>query len=247
MRTALVTGSTRGIGRSIADMLRLEGYQVVYSGSKQEAPDDFADDRDYCGCDIAIGKQREYIMAYIMEKYGRLDVMVNNAGVAPLIRNDLLEMDEESYDRVIDINLKGTFFMCLLAAKAMIACKQKLEEYTPRIINIGSISAYTSSTMRGAYCISKAGVAMVTSLFADRLACEGIPVFEVRPGIIETDMTKTVHSKYEQMIHNGLTPIERFGKPEDVARIVRACCSGDLDFACGQTLNADGGFHLRRL
>ena len=184
----------------------------------------------------------------MLERYGRLDLLVNNAGVAPLQRVDLLEMTEESFDRVLGINLKGTMFMCQAAARAMLAGKaQGLPDYQPRIVNIGSISAYTSSTSRGEYCISKAGVGMVTMLFADRLAHEGIPVFEVRPGIIDTDMTKVVHDKYDRLIADGLLPVRRFGKPEDVAKMVLACASGLLDYAAGQVLDADGGFALRRL
>lgn len=138
-------------------------------------------------------------------------------------------------------------FLCQLAANIMIEGKNHCPDYTPRIVNIGSISAYTSSTARGEYCISKAGVSMVTQLFADRLAAEGIPVFEVRPGIIATDMTHVVHEKYEKMIEGGLLPVPRFGEPKDVAKMVLACCSGLLDYAAGQVLNADGGFALRRL
>jgi len=159
-----------------------------------------------------------------------------------------MEMEEASFDRVLGINLKGTFFLCQQAANAMVKAKENgPEDYAPRIVNIGSISAYTSSTARGEYCMSKAGVAMVTQLFADRLAEYGIPVFEVRPGIIATDMTKTVHEKYQNLIDGGLLPVKRFGKPEDVAKMVLACCSGLLDYTAGQILNADGGFHLRRL
>lgn len=247
MKTALVTGSSRGIGRGIADLLGQEGYTVVYSGTKQERPADLSAERDYIPCNIAEGDQRRAAIAYVIDTYGRLDVLVNNAGVAPLKRGDLLEMTEESFDRVIGINLKGTMFMCQLAARAMLEGKDSLEDYRPRIVNIGSMSAYTSSTPRGEYCISKAGLGMVTQLFADRLAEEGIPVFEVRPGIIETDMTSVVHEKYQAMIDGGLLPIKRFGKPEDVAKMVLACCSGLLDYSAGQVLNADGGFALRRL
>ena len=137
--------------------------------------------------------------------------------------------------------------MCQLAAKAMLEGKKTLSDYAPRIINIGSMSAYTASVNRGEYCISKAGVGMVTKLFAARLAAEGIPVFEVRPGIIDTDMTKGVHEKYRKLIDEGLLPVQRFGEPQDVARMVLACCSGMLDYSAGQTLDADGGFSLRRL
>lgn len=248
MKTALVTGSSRGIGRGIADLLTANGYTVVYSGTRPERPADLSQERDYIGCNIAETAQREAAIRYVLERYGRLDLLVNNAGVAPLQRVDLLEMTEESFDRVLGINLKGTMFMCQAAARAMLGgMAQGLADYQPRIVNIGSISAYTSSTSRGEYCISKAGVGMVTMLFADRLAAEGIPVFEVRPGIIDTDMTKVVHEKYERMIADGLLPVRRFGKPEDVARMVLACASGLLDYAAGQVLDADGGFALRRL
>ena len=248
MKIALVTGSSRGIGRGIADLLSENGYTVVYSGTHEERPGDLDAKRDYCKCDISKTEDRNEIVDYVISKYGRIDLLVNNAGVAPLVRRDLLEMDEESFDRVIGINLKGTMFMCQAAAKAMIECKRKeLPDYAPRIVNIGSMSAYTSSTSRGEYCISKAGIGMVTKLFADRLADEGIPVFEVRPGIIDTDMTKVVHEKYENLISEGLLPIRRFGQPKDVAKMVLACASGLLDYACGQVLDADGGFALRRL
>lgn len=247
MKTALVTGSSRGIGRGIADLLCKNGYTVVYCGTKPQRPADLAPEADYFPCDISDGAQRRAIVAHVLEKYGRLDVLVNNAGVAPLVRRDLLEMEEESFDRVLGVNLKGTMFMCQLAANAMIEGRKTLPDYSPRIVNIGSMSAYTSSTSRSEYCISKAGVGMVTKLFADRLASEGIPVFEVRPGIIDTDMTSVVHEKYERMIEGGLLPVQRFGKPADVARMVLACCSGLLDYSAGQVLDADGGFALRRL
>ena len=247
MKTAFVTGSSRGIGRGIADLLTENGYTVVYSGTKPERPAYLPEDRDYFACNIAESDQRRAAIDYVIGTYGRLDVLVNNAGVAPLKRGDLLEMTEESFDRVISINLKGTLFMCQLGANAMLRGREALEDYHPRIINIGSMSAYTSSTPRGEYCVSKAGVGMVTQLFADRLAAEGIPVFEVRPGIIDTDMTSVVHDKYQKLIDEGLLPVKRFGKPEDVAKMVLACCTGLLDYSAGQVLNADGGFALRRL
>jgi len=149
---------------------------------------------------------------------------------------------------VIGINLKGTLFMCQLFAREMIAERTAgIPDWQPRIVNIGSMSAYTSSVSRGEYCISKAGVGMVTKLFADRLAAEGIPVFEVRPGIIDTDMTSVVHEKYDRLIKDGLLPVKRFGQPEDVAKMVLACADGLLDYSAGQVLDADGGFQLRRL
>ena len=248
MKTALVTGSSRGIGRGIADLLRESGFSVVYSGTRPERPADLPEDCDYFPCDVSDAAQRRAVLRHVTDTRGRLDLLVNNAGVAPLERRDLLDMDEASFDRVIGINLKGTLFMCQAAARLMLDGLQAgLTDYHPRIVNIGSISAYTSSTTRGEYCISKAGVGMVTKLFADRLADAGIPVFEVRPGIIDTDMTRVVHEKYERLIGEGLLPIRRFGQPEDVARMVLACASGLLDYAAGQVLDADGGFALRRL
>ena len=253
-KTALVTGSARGIGYATAKLLAENGYHVIVSAVRS------AEDAkpvmetlsglscEYLRLDIADAESRDRAFAYIAQTTGRLDVLVNNAGVAPLVRADLLETTEESYDRVMNINLRGTFFMCQRAANIMLKMqKQNLPEYAPRIVNIGSISAYTASTSRPEYCISKAGVGMVTALFADRLADEGIPVFEVRPGIVQTDMTKAVTEKYQKLIADGITPIRRFGQPDDIAKTVLAACSGLLDFAAGQVLNADGGFHLRRL
>ncbi|HIS68444.1 MAG TPA: 3-ketoacyl-ACP reductase [Candidatus Gallacutalibacter stercoravium] len=255
-KVAAVTGSRRGIGLGILQALARQGYQTVMSGTAS-----LADTLpileplrrqglavDYVPCDISKQEDRSRFFSWIDRRYGRLDVHVNNAGVAPLQRNDVLEMTQESFERVVGTNLRGTFFMCQLAANLMLDMKQRgLEDYTPRLINISSISSYTSSVNRGEYCISKAGVSMVTRLFADRLAQEEIPVFEVSPGIILTDMTAGVKEKYEQMIAQGVTPIRRFGQPKDVADCVLAACSGLLDFATGQVIHADGGFHLRRL
>ena len=248
MKTAFVTGSTRGIGRGIADCLHEADWDVVYSGTRSERPEGIPEDCIYVGCDISSAASRAQALERVLAHAGRIDLLVNNAGVAPLVRGELLDMTEESFDRVIGVNLKGTLFMSQLAAREMLhGLSLGLEDYRPRIVNIGSISAYTSSVSRGEYCISKAGVAMVTKLFADRLASEGIPVFEVRPGIIATDMTGPVHEKYERMIGDGLLPLPRFGQPEDVARMVLACAEGYLDYSAGQVLNADGGFALRRL
>lgn len=256
MKVASVTGSRRGIGLAIARELARDGYTVVLSDiiEKAEAMPLLEELRaeglavDYARCDISNTADRTAFFTYIEETYGRLDVHVNNAGVAPRVRLDILETTEESFDFLININLRGTFFMCQAAANLMRACRARgVADYTPRIVNIASMSSYTSSTNRGEYCISKAGISMVTQLFADKLAEDGIPVFEVRPGIIQTDMTATVTEKYQKLIDGGVTPIRRFGQPEDVANCVMAAVSGRLDFATGQVLNADGGFHIRRL
>lgn len=252
-KISAVTGGRRGIGLAVAQKLASEGYKTVICATANIS--DVAEllnenpGLEYISCDISLKSDRDLFIGQILERYGRIDCLVNCAGVAPLERRDILDMTEESFDRVMNINLKGTFFLTQSAANSMCALLREgeIKEYTPRIINIGSISAYTSSVNRGEYCISKAGVSMMTSLFADRLASEGIPVFEVRPGIIQTDMTAGVLEKYQNLIENGLTPIKRMGQPKDVADCVWAAASGLLDFATGQVINADGGFHLRRL
>ena len=242
-KIALVTGSYQGIGFGIAQMLETEGYTVIYSDIFENM-----NVENYFKCDISKASDREALAAYVDERFGRLDLLVNNAGVACKVRLDILETTEESFDRVVGINTKGTFFMCQTFANLMIKyLDRKLESYVPRIVNIASNSSYTSSVSRGEYCISKAGVSMVTLLFADKLAEYGIPVFEVRPGIIKTPMTEVVTEKYDKLIADGITPIKRWGTPEDVAKCVVAAASGLLDFGTGTVLNADGGFHIRRL
>ena len=244
-KIAVVTGSRRGIGLGIASLLEQNGYTVVYSAASPAMEGDHL----YFPCDISRAEDRAALADFVLSRFGRIDLLVNNAGVACRERLDVLETTEESFDRLMEINAKGTFFMCQLFANRMIECQSKgLEEYHPRIVNISSISAYTSSTSRGEYCISKAAIAMTTQLFADRLAAFGIPVFEVRPGIIETDMTSCVREKYDRLIlEENVTPIARWGTPEDVAKCVLAAASGMLDFGTGTVLNADGGFHIRRL
>ena len=242
-KIALVTGAYQGIGKGIADLLKTSGYEVIYSDVHPEMEGEV-----YCKCDISKAEDRAALAAFVDEKYGRLDLLVNNAGVACKVRLDVLETTEESFDRVVGINTKGTFFMCQTFANLMIKFQQSgIENYIPRIVNIASNSSYTSSVSRGEYCISKAGVSMITTLFADKLAEYGIPVFEVRPGIIKTPMTEVVTAKYDKLIAEGITPIKRWGTPEDVAKCVVAAGSGLLDFGTGTVLNADGGFHIRRL
>jgi len=237
MKTAVVTGASRGIGRAIADSLEIGGYQVVRTAT---APSDPA----FVKCDISNSQDRQNLLDETIARYGKVDLLVNNAGVAPAQRLDVLETTEESYRRVMGINLEGTFFMCQLFANQMVS-QPKNNAY--RIINIASISSYTSSANRGEYCVSKAGMSMVTQLFADRLAEYGIGVFEIRPGIIMTDMTAAVTEKYTQLIESGLTPTKRFGQPQDVADAVSAIAQGSFDFSTGQVFNVDGGFHIRRL
>lgn len=250
-KIAVVTGAARGIGFAIAKKFADNGYQTIICDVANE---DSVKDKiqelkntEYFRCDISSENSRQELADYIEKKYGRVDLLVNNAGVAPIQRMDVLQTSEESFDRLMNINLKGTFFMCQKFAKLMLKLKGNFEDCTPRIVNISSVSVYTSSTARAEYCISKAGISIATKVFADRLANEGIYVFEVRPGIIMTDMTAVVKDKYQKMIDEGVTPIKRFGQPEDVANCVFAAASGLLDFGTGSALNADGGFHIQRL
>ena len=183
-------------------------------------------------------------MRETVEHFGRIDILVNNAGVAPKERKDLLEMTQESFDRVMGINAKGTMFLTQLAAKQMISQEQVFEN-KGHIVNVGSCSAEVSSTSRGEYCISKAALTMMTTLYADRLASEGIVVNEVRPGVIATDMTSVVTEKYDKMIEDGVFPIARWGKPEDVANMVSLFCSDKVLYTTGNYVDVDGGFHIR--
>jgi len=255
-KTALITGGASGIGLGIALQLSSEGYALAMMGRSpekrvQENIDkvkSFGTPVIYISGDVTSDESRKAILQKIDTEFGRLDVLVNNAGVAPKVRMDILETTEESFDFVLDINLKGTFFLTQLAANYMVNAVKKGLDMAPVIINISSISAYTSSTMRGEYCISKAGIGMITALFADRLAEYGINVYEVRPGIIATDMTAGVKEKYDRLIlEAGILPIRRWGTPEDVANAVSVLCSGKLSYATGEVLNIDGGFHIRRL
>jgi NAD(P)-dependent dehydrogenase (short-subunit alcohol dehydrogenase family) len=254
-RVAIVTGASRGIGNAIAAKLAGEGYAIVAVGTSalekvsanlqkiQQSGTRFA----YVQADVSTDAGRQSIVNCAMEQFGRIDVLVNNAGVAPKVRMDILETTEESMDRVLGINLKSTFFLSQAVANIMRREVAEIPGITPKIVNISSISAYTSSTMRAEYCISKAAISMVTLLFADRLADEGINVYEIRPGVINTDMTSVVKEKYDALISSGLTPIKRWGQPEDVANAVSVVCSGMLNFSTGEVINVDGGFHIRRL
>ena len=250
-RIALVTGAARGIGRAIAVSLAKEKWCVVinYRANAEAAQEALKQVEEAGGkgiaiqADIADAADRERLVEQTLAAFGRIDLLVNNAGMAPRERADLLEMTEASYDEVMATNLKGPLFLTQLVALRMIELKRE----RAKIVNIGSLSAYASSTNRGEYCISKAGVGMMTALFADRLAGYGINVYEVRPGIIHTDMTVAVKDQYDRRIAEGLTPITRWGKPEDVARAVAAIARDDFQFSTGEIIHVDGGFHLRRL
>ena len=241
MKTAIVTGVAGGIGLAVAQKLIDNGIVVVGMDVLGDMPKDLGENFYYLKGDLASSKSRAELVDYTLEKFGKIDILVNVAGVAPKVRADILEMTEESYDFVMNINTKGTLFLTQLVANAM--AKQE----SGSIVNISSMSGYTSSTSRGEYCISKAGVTMITKLFADRLSEFGITVNEIRPGIIETGMTEKVKAKYDDLIEGGLLPIKRWGKPEDVADAVWALCNGTMPYVTGQSIDVDGGFHIRRL
>ena len=243
-KTALVTGAAGGIGFATVQKLLQNGFAVAGMGRNDNLPQTPEGDFLYFRGDVKSDADRRGFIDAAKKKFGRIDVLVNVAGIAPKVRTDLLEMTEESFDEVMEINLKGTLFLTILAAKEMI---KNEGDHKGSIVNISSVSAYTSSVNRGEYCISKAGVSMVTKLFADRLAEYGIPVNEVRPGIIATHMTEKVKEKYDALIEGGLLPEKRWGQPEDVAAAVYALCSGALPYVTGQSIDVDGGFHIRRL
>ena len=259
---AIVTGASRGIGKAIAMELASLDYDIVISHfdfSSDGKPDElvgFESQKQIesagaeclsIRADVSNDEDRQKLLRLTKDKFGRCDMLVNNAGVAPSKRADLLDASEESFDRVISTNLKGPYFLTQLAANWMVEQKEENSDRNFRIVNTSSISAYASSPARGEYCISKAGISMMTALYADRLAEYGIGVFEIRPGIIATDMTSVVKDKYDKLIADGLTPTKRWGLPEDIAKAVGAIAQGRLDFSTGQVINVDGGFHLRRL
>ena len=235
MKTAIVTGAASGIGLAVAQKFLQNGYLVYGMSRRESAPIDHPNFK-YVSGDISKKEDRERLV----NTPDKIDVLVNVAGVAPKVRADILEMTEESYDYVMDINLKATFFLTKEAAN-------KMKSTGGSICFISSMSEYVSSVNRGEYCISKAGLSMVTKLFADRLAEYNITVNEVRPGIIATDMTGGVKEKYDALIEGGLLPIKRWGKPSDVAEAVWTLCSGALPYGTGQAIDVDGGFHIRRL
>lgn len=261
---ALITGASRGIGRGIAIELAKGRFDLVinyagnFAAAKQTA--------EHCisvaaengktiraevfQADIAKGDHRTELIQFVRDIFGRIDLLVNNAGVAPDVRADILEATEASFDRLISINLKGPYFLTQAVAKWMIEQSRAGDSsarITRKIITVSSISAYTASINRGDYCISKAALSMLTPLYASRLAEHGINVYEIRPGVIATDMTGPVKEKYDKLIAEGLTPIKRWGMPEDVGKAVAAIAQDALPFSTGEVINVDGGFHLRRL
>lgn len=253
-KTAIVTGGSRGIGFAIARRLGLDGYSVVIfattpAENNRENLDRLTDEGieyHYVQGNLGSAEDRRKLVEEAVQRFGGIHVLVNNAGIAPKVRADLLEMTEESFDRVIGVNTKGTMFLTQAVARQML--NQPVEgKKRGTIVNVSSCSAEVSSTSRGEYCVSKAGVSMLTTLYADRLAREGILVHEVRPGVISTDMTAGVHEKYETLIEQGLFPIARWGVPEDVANAVSAFCSDAFLYTTGNYVDIDGGFHIKRL
>jgi 3-oxoacyl-[acyl-carrier protein] reductase len=240
---AIVTGASRGIGRGVAvELARTHDVIATYKGRRDAAESLRAESGvEIFQCDISVGADREALVNFAFERFGRLDLLVNNAGIAPRVRRDLLEAGEESFDELIATNLKGPHFLTQLVARRMAA------EGAGRIVFVTSISAYTASVNRGEYCISKAGLSMSVALWAERLAACGVKVFEIRPGIIRTDMIAAVEKSYDEKIGAGLLPQRRMGEPRDIALAVRAIADGLLDYSTGQVLNVDGGFHLRSL
>lgn len=256
-RTAIVTGGSRGIGRAIAIALGGAGFRVAVNYHRNaDAAADCADAVRARGgaalvvqADVARADDRARLVEQTLAAFGDPDLLVNNAGVAPRERLDLLETTEASFDAVMGVNLRGPFFLSQLVARHW--CLHASDTRPDRwraIVNISSISAYTASVNRGEYCLAKAAMGMMTGLFAARLADDGICVYEIRPGVIATDMTAAVRERYDRLIlQEGLTPLRRWGRPEDVADAVLAIADGHLRFSTGEVINVDGGFHLRRL
>jgi NAD(P)-dependent dehydrogenase (short-subunit alcohol dehydrogenase family) len=252
-KTALITGGRRGIGRAIAARLSRDGFNVVINGMNSPAEGDRFEDIIihggeylYVRADVSIAADRQLLINETLNRFGAIHVLVNNAGIAPRTRADLLEMSEESFDEVLAVNAKSNMFLTQAVAKQML--KQPLEgKKRGTIINISSCSAAVSSPNRGEYCVSKAAVSMLTLLFADRLAASGILVHEIRPGVIATDMTTSVKGKYDRLIEEGAFPLARWGSSEDIAAAVSAFAGEDFLYTTGNFIDVDGGFHIRRL
>ena len=256
-KVALVTGGSRGIGRAICHELVKSGYALLVNfheniGAAEEVRQ-FAESKgvpaEICQGDIGAKSHRDLVVAFTMERFGRIDLLVNNAGISPDVRKDILETDEESFDRILHTNLRAPYFFTQRVAREMISLVESRAIDGAAIVNISSLRSYTAARNYGEYCISKAGLSMVTKLFASRLAEHGINVYEISPGIIETDMTssQTVRDYYNEKLAEGMSPINRWGKPEEVARAVGAIARGDFPFTTGAVFHVDGGWHLRQL
>lgn len=254
-KVALVTGARRGIGLGIAKCLAAEGYNLAISAvhSDEEAAAAIQEIRHhgvevlYCQADVSIARHRAAMLDRVRREFGRLDVLVNNAGVAPTVRADILEATEESFERLLRINLQGPYFLTQSVANWMIEQRRADPEFRGCIVNISSVSATMASPNRGDYCISKAGISMATQLWAVRLGEFDIPVYEVRPGIIKTDMTVPVTAKYDKLLAEGLCIQSRWGMAEDVGRAVTMLVRRDLPYSTGQVIMVDGGMTVPRL
>ena len=253
---AVITGASRGIGRAVAIALAGEGFDIAAiarsvdsEGMEILGPEIEKTGAQFfpIGLDISCTKCHKEVVANILDRYGRIDFLVNNAGVAPLQRYDVLEMTEESYDRVMNINLKGPVFFSQKIAREMIWMKEQISSYKPVIIFTTSVSAVLTSVNRTEYCISKAGLSMASTLYADRLSKEGILVCEVRPGIIQTDMTIKIKDKYDKMIADGFIPQNRWGLPEDIGKAVASIARGDWNYSTGMVFEISGGLNIHKL
>lgn len=253
-RVALITGGSRGIGFGIAKHLAQNGFDLAVNGVREEkaVADSLQELRNagadvlYCQGDVSLTADRKKIIEQVKKHFGKLHVLVNNAGVAPKERKDILETGEESFDRLIATNLKSTYFLSQHVANWMIEQKKADTSFSSCIINISSVSATAANTNRGEYCVSKAGISMVTQLFAVRLGEFDISVYEVRPGVIDTDMTSTVKEKYDKLIDEGLTVQKRWGYPDDIGKAVSALALGNFPYSTGQVIMIDGGLTLSR-
>jgi 3-oxoacyl-[acyl-carrier protein] reductase len=255
---SLITGSSRGIGRGIAlELAKAGSHDIVvnYAGNEAAAQEcqqlclEAAKGQirvEIAQGDISKTEDRAALVDFVKSKFGRLDVLVNNAGVAPKVREDLLEASEESFDRLVSINLKGPYFLTQLASKLMRE-SAPIEGALKSVVTVSSMSSFVASVNRGDYCITKAGLSMMTKLYAARLAEFGINVYEIQPGIIATDMTGTVKEKYDRLFAEGITPINRWGLPADIGKAVVAIASGLFPYSTGQVFEVDGGFHIQRL
>jgi NAD(P)-dependent dehydrogenase (short-subunit alcohol dehydrogenase family) len=255
-RVAIVTGGTRGIGLGVAHALAAEGFALALCGLREGpavdsvmgALRDAGSEALYCRADVSLAPDRARLLDTVFDRFGALHVLVNNAGVAPLVRADLLDATEESFERVLRVNLQGPYFLSQAAARRLVAQRQADASFRGCIVNIGSVSAEVASVSRGEYCVSKAGIAMMTQLFASRLGEYGLPVYEVRPGIVRSDMTAGVAAKYDAKIaETDLLVQRRWGEPEDVGRAVAMLARGDLPYSTGQVIYVDGGLTVRRL
>lgn len=255
MKSALITGGSRGIGLGIAQCLAREGYNLAINGVRPEeaVADTLNDLRSmgveviYCQGSIASATDRASIVDQVYQQFGSLNVLVNNAGIAPKERNDLLDTPRESFRNLLDTNLEGPFFLTQAVARRMVASKEEDPSFQGTIVFVTSISATVASINRGEYCVSKAGLAMTSALFAVKMAEYGIPVFEIRPGVIATDMTSKVQGKYDQLFQEGMALQPRWGTPDDVGKAVASVVRGDFPYSTGQVIHVDGGMLLDRL